>query len=173
MTCPEPIVEINKLNRNLVSPRYDRPIRAAGEPCQTDSTSVIRRLVVQLQLLALCIIALSGSIVHGQEIGRVRSWTGTLGRSQFGVFSNNGSRLVLQTGAMRSLLARSTVSIRFGCPGTRSRCRWLGIRGTGRGSSRSDRMKPFDAESGKQISEVAASRGARLTIESLQYETAT
>ena len=48
--------------------------------------------------LILCMIVWSGLAARGQEPGEVRSWTGTLGKSQFGVFSNNGTRLVFAAG---------------------------------------------------------------------------
>lgn len=45
-------------------------------------------------IFACCIISLRIQVAEGQETRIVRKWKGDLGRSQFGVFSKDGSRLV-------------------------------------------------------------------------------
>lgn len=49
-------------------------------------------------VVAACFLSLNLAAANGQESRIVRKWQGTLGSSQFGVFSKDGSRLVYTSG---------------------------------------------------------------------------
>ena len=53
---------------------------------------------MRLSFAVFCLVAFSVSVGFCQEAGTVRQWTGNLGRSQFGIFSKDGFRLVYTDG---------------------------------------------------------------------------
>ena len=122
---------------------------------------------MRLSLFILSLAVLSRSVVSAQELGQVRSWSGLLGRSQFGVFSNNGSRLVFADGneavivdtvdggnPVRLTGHTKPVSVaRYSGDGTR-------IVTVGQDET----IRRWDAQTGKQLSEVAANTGGPSTV---------
>jgi len=122
---------------------------------------------VRLCLLVLGLVVLGGSVVRGQELGEVRSWTGTLGKSQFGVFSNNGTRLVFADGndavIVDTVDGRNSIRL-SGHTKPVSVARYSGDGTRIVTVGQDETIRRWDAESGKQISEVAANTGSPSTI---------
>ena len=53
---------------------------------------------VPRSLTALFVMTCTASALYGQKPEQVRTWKGLLGRTQFGVFSSDGRRLVYADG---------------------------------------------------------------------------
>ena len=100
---------------------------------------------MRLCLSVLCLITLTSSAVQSQEPGQVRSWTGTLGRSQFGVFSKTGSRLVFADGNDAVIVDTVDGTNPVRLSGHTQPVSLARYSGDGTKVSRSDRMKPSDA----------------------------
>lgn len=122
---------------------------------------------MRLRLLVLCLVALSGWSARGQELGQVRSWTGMLGKSQFGVFSNDGSRLVFADGNEAVIVdtadGRNPVRL-TGHTKPVSVARYSGDGTRVVTIGQDETIRRWDAETGKQLSEVAANTGDPSTI---------
>ena len=122
---------------------------------------------MRLRFSLLCMIVSIGSAARCQELGQVRSWTGTLGKSQFGVFSNNGARLVFADGndavIVETVAGRNPIRL-SGHTKPVSVARYSGDGTRIVTIGQDETIRRWDAESGKQISEVAANTGSPSTI---------